>query len=273
MLFGEILDHYSGASVIGIVGGEPLLHPELEALIRIGADHRMTVNLSTNGSLLTTDRIGRLLDTPLGFLNISLDAATASEYQRVRGGSPELFSHIVESARRFTELRTKVSSPIKLLLSFVTDQHNVMQIPDFARLALDIGADQVFCQTILSYQCSTITSGAGTLKDTPEMRTVLKNLPLPSGISIVLPKLVPISDCRCADCIHPFTSLALDGAGNLSPCCVIPPHPRYGNLAEDIQAWRHGVAMKKIRNGILSDTDAFSDICLDCWERFSLRGD
>ena len=270
-LFKSILDTYSGASLIGLVGGEPLLHPHLKTFIQVAADRKLTVNLSTNGVLLDEKMSNILLDTPLHFLNVSLDAPDEDEYKRMRNGSPELFKTVLKNIEVFSKLRKSRGNPVQLWLSCVIGRDNIHRIPDFARLAKSLGADRVFCQNVLSYQCSDLTSGAGSLKDTPEIREQLKNLQLPDDIDVVLPPLVPLDDdCQCSRCIHPFKMLTVDGGGNLSPCCVIPPHPKYGNLQQNLKHWHAGPELVSIRKDMLAGNPAFADICLDCWERFSL---
>jgi MoaA/NifB/PqqE/SkfB family radical SAM enzyme len=49
-----------GTTVIAISGGEPLLHPELDAIIRLIRRRSSIATLITNGYLLTPDRIQRL---------------------------------------------------------------------------------------------------------------------------------------------------------------------------------------------------------------------
>jgi MoaA/NifB/PqqE/SkfB family radical SAM enzyme len=270
-LYKEVIQHFNRASIVGLVGGEPLLHPSLSELIKIAANQKMTVNVSTNGTLLDETKCRELLDTPLGFLNISLDAPDEAEYQRLRGGTPELFRKILTHAELFSNLKQQQGSDISLWLSFVTDIQNLHRIPDFAAVAKSVGADLVFCQNILSYKTCELTSGKGSLKDTPEIRNALSALTLPDDIEVVLPPLVPLDDdCRCVHCKHPFTMLSIDGAGNLSPCCVIPPHPKYGNIAGNIDQWRSGRKIAAIRQDMINGVDAFDDICLDCWERFSM---
>ena len=39
-LFTRILDRYGGADMVGLVGGEPLLHPALDSLITIAASRK-----------------------------------------------------------------------------------------------------------------------------------------------------------------------------------------------------------------------------------------
>jgi MoaA/NifB/PqqE/SkfB family radical SAM enzyme len=49
-----------GTSVITISGGEPLLHPELDEIIRRIRKRGMIAGLITNGYLLVAERIQRL---------------------------------------------------------------------------------------------------------------------------------------------------------------------------------------------------------------------
>src|SRR5512135_1838953 len=49
-----------GTSVITISGGEPLLHPDLDEIIRRMRHHGIVAGLITNGYLLVADRIQRL---------------------------------------------------------------------------------------------------------------------------------------------------------------------------------------------------------------------
>jgi MoaA/NifB/PqqE/SkfB family radical SAM enzyme len=62
-----------GTSVITISGGEPLLHPELDEIIRRIRSHGIIAGLITNGYLLTPERIERLNRAGLEYLQISID--------------------------------------------------------------------------------------------------------------------------------------------------------------------------------------------------------
>jgi MoaA/NifB/PqqE/SkfB family radical SAM enzyme len=62
-----------GTTIITISGGEPLLHPELDDVIRRIRAHDMIAGLITNGYLLTADRIERLNRAGLEHLQISID--------------------------------------------------------------------------------------------------------------------------------------------------------------------------------------------------------
>ena len=59
--------------VITLSGGEPLLHPELDEII-VGIRRNATLaGMITNGYLLTADRVKRLNDAGLDYLQISID--------------------------------------------------------------------------------------------------------------------------------------------------------------------------------------------------------
>ena len=60
-------------SILTISGGEPLLHPQLDDLIRHTRDRGIIASLITNGYLLTRERIERLNEAGLEYLQISID--------------------------------------------------------------------------------------------------------------------------------------------------------------------------------------------------------
>jgi MoaA/NifB/PqqE/SkfB family radical SAM enzyme len=62
-----------GTSVVTISGGEPLLHPELDDVIRRIRSNGMIAGLITNGYFLVPDRIQRLHRAGLEWLQISID--------------------------------------------------------------------------------------------------------------------------------------------------------------------------------------------------------
>ena len=62
-----------GTSVVAFSGGEPMLHPELDALIRHIRRRGMMAGLITNGYFLVPKRIKELNAAGLDFLQISID--------------------------------------------------------------------------------------------------------------------------------------------------------------------------------------------------------
>src|SRR5450432_3219436 len=62
-----------GTQIVTISGGEPLLHPELDDVIRRIRANGMIAGLITNGYLLVADRIQRLNRAGLEHMQISID--------------------------------------------------------------------------------------------------------------------------------------------------------------------------------------------------------
>src|SRR5215813_8783083 len=71
-----------GTSIMTISGGEPLLHPQLEEIIRKIRRHKMIAGMITNGFLLSKERIKSLNDAGLQHLQISIDNVTPDEVSK-----------------------------------------------------------------------------------------------------------------------------------------------------------------------------------------------
>jgi len=68
--------------VITVSGGEPLLHPDLDDIIRAIRENAILAGLITNGYLLTADRVRRLNDAGLDYLQISIDNVMPDEVSK-----------------------------------------------------------------------------------------------------------------------------------------------------------------------------------------------
>jgi len=71
-----------GTSVVAFSGGEPMLHPDLDGLIRRIRSHGMMAGLITNGYYLVPKRIEQLNDAGLDFLQISIDNIEPDEVSK-----------------------------------------------------------------------------------------------------------------------------------------------------------------------------------------------
>src|SRR5204862_1659194 len=74
--------HELGTSVVAFSGGEPMLHPELDDLIRHIRRRGMMAGLITNGYFLVPKRIHELNDAGLDFLQISIDNVEPDEVSK-----------------------------------------------------------------------------------------------------------------------------------------------------------------------------------------------
>jgi MoaA/NifB/PqqE/SkfB family radical SAM enzyme len=70
------------ASVVAFSGGEPMLHPQLEDLIRRIRQHGMIAGLITNGYLLSQKKIEALNEAGLDYMQISIDNVEPDEVSK-----------------------------------------------------------------------------------------------------------------------------------------------------------------------------------------------
>jgi MoaA/NifB/PqqE/SkfB family radical SAM enzyme len=78
------VDHLArlGTTIITISGGEPLMHPDLESVIRRIRTRGLLAGMITNGYLLTPTRIKKLNEAGLDHLQISIDNVKPDEVSK-----------------------------------------------------------------------------------------------------------------------------------------------------------------------------------------------
>ena len=119
-----------GAAVITISGGEPLLHPELDAIIARIRKNGILAGLITNGYLLTAERIERLNRAGLEYLQISIDNAMPDEVSKK---SLKVLDQKLELLARHAVFQVNINS---VLGSGVKNPEDALQV---ARRAQELG--------------------------------------------------------------------------------------------------------------------------------------
>ena len=98
-----------GTSIITFSGGEPLLHPNLDELIRRIRSHGCIATLITNGYLLTPDRIQRLNRAGLDSLQISIDNVLPDEVSKK---SLRVLDKKLQWLARYAEFNVNINSVV-----------------------------------------------------------------------------------------------------------------------------------------------------------------
>jgi MoaA/NifB/PqqE/SkfB family radical SAM enzyme len=119
-----------GTTVITISGGEPLLHPELDLIIRHIRSRGSIATLITNGYLLTPDRIKLLNRAGLDHLQISIDNATPDEVSKK---SLKVLDKKLQWLAEFAEFQVNINSVIGTSVQHPEDAARV------ARRAAELG--------------------------------------------------------------------------------------------------------------------------------------
>jgi MoaA/NifB/PqqE/SkfB family radical SAM enzyme len=96
-----------GTSVVAFSGGEPMLHPDLDDLVRHIRAHGMMAGLITNGYFLVPKRIEALNGAGLDFLQISIDNVEPDEVSKK---SLRLLDKKLEALRDYASFDVNINS-------------------------------------------------------------------------------------------------------------------------------------------------------------------
>jgi mycofactocin radical SAM maturase len=118
---------------VNIGGGEPTVRPDFWELLDYSIDHNVGVKFSTNGIKLDAARAAQLARTDYVDVQISLDGATASVNDQVRGPGS------YHTAMRALENLASAGFP-QPKISVVMTRHNVEQLDEFKAIADKFGA-------------------------------------------------------------------------------------------------------------------------------------
>ncbi len=136
-----------GVEQISIVGiGEPFMHRDIMKFVRHVKKSGMKLMITTNGSMLTQNKVEELARLDVDILNISLNAVTQETYTRVHGeGRGRYFAKIVDNVRLLTgNAKPWVS------LRFVMLPYNICELELFLDTALKLSVDEIVLQNCVA---------------------------------------------------------------------------------------------------------------------------
>lgn len=122
--------------------GEPLHHPHLWEMLKMARTAGCRTGFTTNGVALHAEKIERTFEEKVDIISISLAGASESRHGSLRRGSP--WRLILSNLERLVKVRTSrgLKSPW-IELHFLMMRSNICELPEFVRLAADIGVDEV----------------------------------------------------------------------------------------------------------------------------------
>ncbi len=135
--------------------GEPLLHPRIIEMVTRAKALGTTVELITNGTLLTETLLEKLLAIGLDTLWVSLDGAHPKSYADVRLGAA--LPRVLENLSHFREIQSRHASPLfglprnQLGIVFVAMKRNIADLPEVCDLAWKLGAKRFLVTNVLPY--------------------------------------------------------------------------------------------------------------------------
>lgn len=126
--FKEFDSYIQAATIVNITGyGEITMHPDFEEIIKRITQHGRRIEISTNGSLLTENRIKLLEESSLYILNISLNSLDKDIYKELtKGGSLDIVLKNIDNI-----CKSKIKDIFYLQCSFVINKKNFHEIKNF----------------------------------------------------------------------------------------------------------------------------------------------
>lgn len=106
-LFREIIEEATGkVEFLSLASrGEPLLHPQFEQLMAATGGRFLSLKINTNAAALDESKARAILESGVGTLVFSADAATPDLYKKLRVGGD--LQRVQRNIERFNELRSK----------------------------------------------------------------------------------------------------------------------------------------------------------------------
>jgi radical SAM protein with 4Fe4S-binding SPASM domain len=292
-MFTSLIDQYPNIARVVLHGiGEPMLVKDIAQRVAYLKARNIYVLFNTNGTLLNDANGRALIEAGLDELRVSLDAAESEVYQMVRG--KDFFAKIVENVRNFTRLQRELNAPKPRVSLWLTGlRETVDQLPNFVRLAHDVGVTEVYLQRLVFFESgeanenSLARAESALFEHTTETEEALireaeevaKELGLMFSASGAVDPGESIRMTRTDNpwslCRRPWSLMYITANGRVLPCCIAPFSMKgYGSFTlgdatqETLREIWNGAEYQRFREGLL--TSAPPPACSNCGLRWSL---
>ena len=146
-------------------GYEPLTSPHFTEILRSLAPYHVPhLNLVTNATLLSEDKIEAIIKNGVETLLFSLDSPDKTTYESIRRGA--CFETVTANIKRLTSMKKALRSQTPFLtLIAVLMQSTMHQLKDLVDLAIELGVTSITIQHLISFSGLNMESQAITKKD------------------------------------------------------------------------------------------------------------
>jgi|GEM_PF-1436673 len=269
--FTKILDGVNPI-IVALVGfGEPLMNPHTLNMVRYAVKKGVTTRISSNATMLNSQRSQDILRTGLHQIWFSVDSPTAQNFEKIRVGAK--FEKTVEAIKEFLELRRQLKSKTVVTVNFTITKDNMHEL----------GAMVEFCHEHFKEVVPTFARGYGydlqvqqarALQNTAEIQGYLqeavakaqmyKLFELEHNLQTIMNDLTNPLDGK-GPCYFPYYVVAVSWDGKVSPCCLFYDYQmNLGNVHEKSfnEIW-NGKAYQNFRMKLKSRR-ADINICNTC---------
>ena len=271
--------------------GEPLLNPELPAIVAYLRSRGAYVLFNSNALLLNESRGRALIASELSELRVSVDGARPDTYARIRGVNRKALPLIVRNLRAFERLKIAMGaqSP-RTSLWFTAMRENIEELPDLVDIAAEAGVREVYVQRFIYFGQGLATEDQTIFHRSQERERELIGLAeercraldiafAATGATTPMTYLArggeQINTRPWAGCHRPYALAYITAHGNVFSCCFSPFHPgpraerQLGNAFEQPfeDIW-NGERYRAFRAAFESDSPWAQ--CAGCGSKWSL---
>lgn len=259
--------------------GEPFMNPSLLEMVRLAKQAGVSINTTTNGSLLSPERCEQIVRSGLDLLKISIDGARPETYLSIRG--KDIFLQVLDGIRVLNETKKRLGSLKPFLrLNYVLSKENYREITELITLASDLEVDAVYFQPLELVgieERQDVLVGDLRLEDlsreiaraieASRFHSVHTNL---AGLTEKLPLYwgkyqMHTRGTDARKCILPWFSAYITVDGNVRPCCSFSQTKAdFGNIfLTDIENIWNGKAYQGLRKAFREGKRPYP-ICENC---------
>ena len=222
--------------------GEPLLHPKIASMVEYAAiaDVAHSIDIVTNGALLTAELSQSLVRAGVSRIRISIQGVTREQYLATTGTYADL-EKIVDNVAFLYSIREKTELYVKIIDSAIETAENERE---FFQLFGDI-ADSIAIEHLLPA--------------TP----LIDYTRIAKSTIAQTQNGAPLSAAEV--CPQPFYMMQLNPDGIIVPCCAMESPLRSGNLSqESVQAIWNGSEINRFRRMQLNGKRSDNPVCRTC---------
>lgn len=183
--------------------GDPLMHPDLDAICAITAGHGLRCHISSNFSFALSDqRLVNLVSSGLTHLTVCVDGIRQESYERTRVGGR--INRVFDNLQRTLAVRRELGAERRLMIEvqYIRYQHNEDQVAETARWCAERGVDM-------------FTDYWGNLHNYTDET--------PGSYRVLGPK----AQRALPQCLWPHFAMQIKYDGDVIPCCYFRHSEQY----------------------------------------------
>jgi radical SAM protein with 4Fe4S-binding SPASM domain len=238
--FKTLLDKLPLVAHIHLEGlGEPFLNKEFLSMVRMATNRGISVDTTTNATLLDERLSREALSSGLSRMFISMDGAKPETYEKIRVGAR--FDSVVSNLETLACAKKALQSPTELCLWFVGTDGNIQDLPHMVDMASDLEISVLYADATHDWGKVSVRDRLKAIDDTYRVQSCVefaqmraKELGVKLIINPMLERLVK-DNMKREPCRWAWYSFYITVEGYVMPCCLRP----------DPQVWHMGNLFEK----------------------------